>query len=934
MDELPTLEDPVLAGQLRRVASASQYFVRIARQHPETLAGLLDDGDLRRVYAEGDMPRALAASLEGCDDNDDFDRRLRRFRQREMLRILWRDFNRVADTMETTRDTSRLAEACIAAAQDWWHRQLAEMHGRPRDPEGNPQELVVIAMGKLGAAELNLSSDVDLIFAYPRAGGTDGEDKPLSNEEYFIKLGRRLIASIDRATPEGFVFRVDMRLRPYGQSGALVLNFAAMQKYYRDQGRDWERYALIKARPITGTERDGKELMLSLRPFVYRRYIDFGAIESLREMKGMIDSEVRRRGIEDDVKLGPGGIREVEFIAQCFQIIRGGRSRALRRRKLLPVLDTLVEEGYMTGPAVEELKAAYLFLRNTEHAIQGYDDRQSQKLPSAEDARQALLVALDFPDWESFTDTLDRHRARVEHYFSELIAPAEGEAGHESRVELWPDNLEPERLVAFGFEDGERVGAALAELRDSNRRRQMQSESRERLNMFVPRLLQVCAARGDGDEALLRLLPMVQAVVRRSVYLVMLLENPDALEELVLLCAASPWIAEQLTHHPVLLEQLLDAPNLYAVPDRPALQEALRRQLARLAPDDLEANMDTLRYFKATQVLGVAASELTGRLPLMKVSDKLTFLAEVILEQALKLAWFDLVRKHGRPRRAGEADPAAAFPADTGFAILGYGKLGGIELGYGSDLDMVFIFDAAGQGVTDGERQIDNSVFYTRLGQRIIHILDTRTAMGQLYEVDMRLRPSGDSGMLVASFAAFRDYQLNTAWTWEHQALVRSRFIAGDEKLGRRCAELRREVLVRRRPEEQLREEVTRMRDKMREHLLPANASSADVFHLKHGRGGIVDIEFMVQYAVLAWSHRYPELTTWSDNIRILETLRRQGLFTRPEATALTEAYIAYRSAVHQQALQQQEEVTGDERFREERAAVRGKWEDLLGPER
>ena len=920
-----------MAAQLQRVLTGSRYCAALCQSRPQILRELLDSGDLERSYAERELSDALRSRLAACEDEAGLNSHLRCFRQRQMLRIIWRDFNRLAATLETTRDTSLLAESCINEAQRWWHAHLVKQHGEPRDSRGEAQQLIVLAMGKLGARELNLSSDVDLIFTYPAAGQTDGAGKAISNQEFFIKLGQRLIASIDQQTADGFVFRVDMRLRPYGDSGALVLNFAAMEEYYQDQGRDWERYALIKARPISGCERAGRFLLESLRPFIYRRYIDFGAIESLRDMKAMIGAEVRRRGLQEDVKLGPGGIREIEFIAQCFQLIRGGRSASLRRRELIPVLDALAAESCLPARAVAELKSAYLFLRDTEHAIQAYDDKQTQALPAAEAARAALLVALGFADWAEFRQCLDGHRARVSAHFAALIAPATGTADAPQEEAAWPHQLEPELLGQQGFADGEAAAAALLELRDSARLRHLQAEGRARLDQFMPRLLRACGEHVNSNLVLQRLLPLVQAVARRSAYLVLLMENPRALEELIQLCGASLWIAEQLSRNPVLLDELLDTRNLYSAANRTALREELQQQLARLAPDDLEANMEALRYFKSAQMLRIAASEVTGRLPLMQVSDKLSFLAEVIIEQALGLAWQDLTARYGEPQAAATDESEVSLSAARGFAVLGYGKLGGIELGHGSDLDLVFVYDAADRGVTDGARPIDNSVFYTRLGQRLIHILDTRTAMGQLYEVDMRLRPSGESGLLSASFKAFRDYQENRAWTWEHQALVRARFVAGDARLGRRCAEVRKRVLAAKRDERALQREVVAMRQKMREHSLPAAARDDKSFHLKQGRGGIVDIEFLVQFAVLAWSQHYPALTTWSDNIRILETLQQEALFSSEESQLLTDAYIAYRSAAHLQALQQQQGIVEAAAFAGQRRAVQASWERLLG---
>ena len=915
------LDDGAVAGQLARVLACSPFVADLARRKPAMLLDLLQGGQLQRSLEEA----AFRAELRGmlAAEGAELVPVLRHYRQRHMLRIVWRDFCRLADTLETVRDTSLLAEASIAEALEVSQAAQEQRFGVPRGrASGERQQLIVLAMGKLGARELNVSSDIDLIFAYPEAGATDGGKRPISNEEFFIKVGQAVINALDQVTAEGFVFRVDMRLRPYGESGALVHNFAALEEYYQDQGRDWERYALIKARPVTGDPERAAQLMDALRPFVYRRYVDFGVIESLRGMKQMISAEVRRRGLQEDVKLGHGGIREVEFIAQCFQLIRGGRDLGLQQRELLNVLEECAVLGCLPREAVEELRAAYLFLRDSEHAIQGYADKQTQALPQDTLARQAMATVMGFGDWDEYLQALERHRSRVALHFEGLIAPPEEESVEQAVEELplWGEGLCAEALAALGYREPEQSLERLLQLQGSTRVITLQAEGRARLEQFMPQLVRACAEADDPDLALERVLPLVVAVLRRSAYLVLLLENPPALDELVTLCAASPWIADQISRHPVLLDELLDRANLYSAPDKGLLQDELRQQVARLAVDDLEAQMEALRYFKASHILRVAASELSGRLPLMKVSDKLTWIAEVIVEQVLAVAWADLTKKYGEPARAGSG---------YGFSVFGYGKLGGIELGYGSDLDLVFVCDGA-QGSTDGERSIHNTVFYTRLGQRMIHILETRTSLGQLYEVDMRLRPSGESGMLVTTVQGFRNYQQESAWTWEHQALVRARFVAGDPEVAAEVEAIRRDVLCQARDPAEVAREVQKMRARMREHLLPNEQAREGEFHLKQGRGGIVDIEFMVQYGVLAWSHREPELARWSDNVRILEALGQAGLFEQQECDTLTEAYLAYRSAAHQLALQHQPDIVPADRFADLRAAVSAQWERLF----
>ncbi len=915
------LADEQLAQQLPRVLACSPFVADLARRKPELLLQFCESDELRGPLAESFYRDALLRQL--TEEGADLAVVLRRFRAQHQMRIVWRDLCRLADTQETVRDAARLADAAISLALHFIQAELEARFGVPRGREsGEPQSLIVLAMGKLGAHELNVSSDIDLIFVFPEAGTTDRDDRAVSNAEFFTKVGQNLIAALNQVTAEGFVYRVDMRLRPYGDSGALVHNFQALEEYYQDQGRDWERYALIKARPVTGDAQRTQELMHMLRPFVYRRYIDFGVIDSLRSMKQMITSEVERRGLQGNVKLGRGGIREVEFIGQCFQLIRGGRDLGLQQRELLVVLKECVALGCLPPEAVRELTAAYFFLRDTEHAIQGYEDKQTQELPTEPLPQLALAVAMEFADWESFLAALNAHRERVASHFDELIAPPEDEAPTPRHERLpWGDDLQESTLAQLGYAQPAASLAALQELQDNPRVAMMQAEGRERYEQFMPQLLRACAEVEHPDLALQRVLPLVAAVVRRSAYLALLLENPPALMELVSLCGASPWIAEAMSTNPVLLDELLDRASLYAPPDKDLLRDELRLQVLRLDPEDLEAQMDTLRYFKASHVLRVAASEVAGRLPLMKVSDKLTFIAEVILEHVIDVAWHDLTVKYGEPRRASQG---------SGFAVYAYGKLGGIELGYGSDLDLVFIYDADASGATSGERSIDNAVFYTRLGQRMIHIMETRMSMGQLYEVDMRLRPSGDSGMLVSTLQGFRSYQQDSAWTWEHQALVRARFVAGDPVLATQVDAVREEILCLPRNEAELAREVQAMRNKMCKHLLSEKRPEEGEFHLKQGPGGIVDIEFMVQYAVLAWSHREPELARWSDNVRILETLGQTGLFEQPECEALTQAYLAYRSAAHQLSLQQQSGVVPEERFAAQRRAVTAKWQQLF----
>ncbi len=908
--------------ECQRLFFLSDYALAQLRRRPEWLAGL------RMDEAPVDWARRVEAAVAEPGSEADFMRRLRDCRQQAMLDWLLRDVNDRVGVADLTRELSCFADAAIAAALHYAGTELKAVHGEPVGEEsGQPQQLCVIAMGKLGAGELNLSSDIDLIFTYPEAGETTGP-RVISNQEFFVRLGQKIVHLLDTVTEDGFVFRVDMRLRPWGDGSAMASSFSAMETYYERHGREWERYALIKARVCAGDVARGQELMQTLRPFVFRRYLDFGAFESLREMKSMIEREVRRSGMDNNIKLGRGGIREVEFIAQAFQLIRGGVDKRLQQRELLPVLQLLGETGLLPETAVVALREAYLFLRRVEHRIQGMHDRQTQELPTAADEQWRLAASLGFTGWPAFMTTLEHHRTAVDaHFRNVIVAREDGNDEAAAGVALWSavDEELPSLLRAQKFKEPEASAALLLDLRGGRQIRVLQSVGRERLDKLMPLLLQECARHEEPDVALSRCLPLVESVLRRSAYMMLLVENPAALKRLVDLCAASPWIAEELTRYPVLLDELLNAQTLFAPPQKHEIEAELRQVLVRLPEDDLEAQMEALRIFKKGQVLRVAASDITGTLPLMKVSDYLTWLAEAVLEEVLWLAWRGLTARHGRPVRAD------GLPCDPDFIVVGYGKLGGLELGYGSDLDLVFVHDGSPDGETDGERPIDNASFFARLGQKIIAMLTTATAAGQIYEVDMRLRPSGNAGMLVSSLRAFRLYQEETAWTWEHQALVRARVVAGDPRLATAFEAERHLILEKLRDLPQLRQEVVEMRDKMRGHLSSeAPGKKGQGFDLKQDRGGIVDIEFMVQYAVLAWAHENPELTRYPDNVRILEGLANRGLLPSDAAAGLRDAYLQYRARGHRLALSQREAKVSDDEFQPERALVSHWWNELL----
>ncbi len=921
--------DEALRAETRRVLALSDFVAQNLQRDGGMLADLVESNDLFSSYDPLQYAISLQDYLANCEDEKQLGELLRKFRRREMVRIAWRDLTGRADMVETTADLSHLADACIDGALNLLYDWQCKTRGTPMSADGVPQRLVVIGMGKLGAYELNFSSDVDLIFCYDQDGETQGARRSIDNQEFFIKLGQALIRTLDANTAYGFVFRVDMRLRPFGEASALAVSFDAMENYYQVHGREWERYAMIKARVVAGDKGAGAELMARLKPFVFRKYVDYGAFESLREMKGMIAREVKRKGMEDNVKLGAGGIREVEFIGQAFQLIRGGREPTLQQRRILTILEALRGFNMLPDFVVDELVTAYIFLRDTEHRIQEWAEQQTHMLPSEEEGQARLACGMGFESWAEFEPVLRKQMRLVHEHFNQVFAAPQTEHAESDEQDLtgiWQGSMDSEQalttLQGLGFKEGEEMVRLLGQLRDGRSVRALSAQARMRVDHLMPLLLGAVAQAREPDEVLRRLLLLIEAIGRRSAYIALLVENPMALSQLVRLCGASPWIASHLSRFPQLLDELLDPRTLYTPPKRDELANEVRQRLMHIDAEDLEAQMEALRHIKQAHVLRVAAADVMEAVPLMVVSDHLTDIAEVMVGAAFDLAWRHMVARHGRPESCDER------VCDTGFAIIAYGKMGGFELGYGSDLDIVFLHSKESEGkYTGGEKPLDNAVFYARLGQRMIHILNTRIAAGELYEIDTRLRPSGASGLLVSSVDAFGDYQREQAWTWEHQALCRARFINGDAGIATAFNTVRREIITAERDQAKLRDEVREMREKMRDNL---SRDSGELFDLKQGHGGMADIEFMVQYHLLAYSHQYPELIDHSDNIRQLEALARVGLLSAEEVETLINAYRGYRARGHRLVLQEQKAVVSREEFVAEREAVAAMWQRIM----
>ncbi len=884
-----------LLQSIPKVWCSSEFVTESCTRKPELLVDLVNSGDLDSFYSEQTYQTKLA-NLEIADEIE-LMTKLRQFRCREMVRIAWRDLAGWADLAETLMDLSLLADACIQYALAFLNQQACELRGTPMLADGNPQQIVVLGMGKLGAYELNYSSDIDLIFAYPEEGELP-DRKSTSYGEFFTRLCQKLVKVLDDITVDGFVFRTDIRLRPFGDSGAVIMTFDGMENYYLTQAREWERYAMIKARQVAGDFRMGAQLMAMLKPFVYRRYLDYGAFEELRGLKLQITQELKRKDRMENIKLGPGGIREIEFIGQAFQLIRGGHEKTLQTRGILDVLSILSRLKLLPQVDADQLSHSYRFLRRVENHIQQYQDRQTHDLPTSEQARLILAYSLDFEDWYSFKSELDSVRAVVQSVFDQVFAVSKQQNKDEMSQKIWSCVADDEELLglleSYGFRHTDGTLKAIKDFKLSTALRRMTTKGAGIVDRLMPQLIESAQLVDNPDETLVRLVKLFEAVAGRNVYLALLSENPGALIQLIRLASASTWICDYLALYPVLFDELLDTRTLYEPLKRGDLNQQLKALLAAIDIDDLEAVMIALRQFKHLNILRVAAADIMGAIPIMVVSDYLTYIAECIVENVIERTWLMLTEKHGFPPGTNNDN--------INFAVIGFGKLGGIELGYGSDLDLVFLYDCPdGNAMTTGERPLSCSQFYGRLGLKIRHILDSKMLSGILYEVDLRLRPSGDSGLLVTHINTHEDYLKNQAWTWEHQALVRGRFIAGDLRLKAQYEAIRHRILSLTRDEIQLKTEVRDMREKMR---TAHDTKEANKFDLKQSKGGIADIEFIVQFGVLANAATHAALTTYTDNVRLLEGLAQQGFITQPEVAILKTAYCAYRDTGHKQVLQ------------------------------
>jgi [glutamine synthetase] adenylyltransferase / [glutamine synthetase]-adenylyl-L-tyrosine phosphorylase len=915
------LPEPYRAA-LPRLVAASEFAASVSIQDPRSLEWFSAHAADTSAAANADY-EARAAAAPTIEEAQFV---LREWRRRAMLRIAWRDIAGIAAVAETLQAVSEFADAAVRAAAKAAELHLLPVFGGPHRSHESSSPFIVLGMGKLGGRELNFSSDIDLIFLFSEAGETSGP-RVIDNEEYFSRLGREVIRLLDERNSDGFVFRVDMRLRPFGESGPLVVSLGALEDYLQQHGRDWERYAWIKARAIVGAEAYRPAYDEFVRPFVYRRYLDFGVFESLRNMKALIVREVSRRDLDHHLKLGKGGIREVEFIVQSMQLVRGGSDRRLQNAALLEVLPLLARSKLMSVESIEELTDAYLDLRKAENALQMMRDQQTHTLPDDRLDRARLALSMGFDDWAETAARIESAIQKVAAQFDALLFGAPDEQRrHDDTGAVWLDSDDAridEELTNVGFPAAEiaAVSAMLEAYRHAAPYRRLDEAGHRRLYVILARLLESAARHGAPAIVVQRVLRVLEAIGTRASYLALLKEQPSALDRLIEVCAISGFLSRQIADFPLLLDELIDAKAFDELPSRRGFILELAARTERMSPDDPERQVETLRQFQKVAVFAVALADLTGRLPLMRVSDRLTDIAELIIQCCMELAWQQMTQMYGTPH-CGE-EPGSLRPVVV--AVAGYGKLGGLELGYTSDLDLVFLHDSAGAiQLTDGDRPLDNGIFFLRLGQRIVHLLTMHSAAGRLYEVDMRLRPNGKGGFLMTGIDAFERYQQADAWTWEHQALLRARAVAGNPGLCEAFEAVRRRTLSAAVRRDTLRADVLEMRLRMRRELSQPDAGHFDI---KQDAGGIADIEFLVQYWVLASAQAHPELLTYTDNIRQLEGLAAVGVVGEATAAWLREAYIGYRTVLHHLSLEAEgERIVAAAPYAETRGRLREIW--------
>ena len=920
--------------QLSHLFHGSRYAERVLTRHPDWCKWL---ADVAAAPATATVAALLAQIEPNVLDTELLDTKLRYARQQTMLAIMLRDLNGLANFNEVATAISLFADGVVALAYRA-HQQLlmTEYQLTKRDvvKAGNEHDLMIIGMGKLGGLELNVSSDIDLIFVYPADGAASATK---SWHEFHSQLGKRIIRTLDHVSDNGFVFRVDMRLRPYGASGPLVTSLATLADYFVKQARPWERYAWLKARALTGFSENIRALNQLIQPFVYRRYHDYAAIDEMRGLHAQIRAEAVKRGKEDDIKVGAGGIREVEFIAQLHQLIRGGRDSALQTRSTREALRQLAQQHILPATNVEALNKAYHFLRNLEHRLQYLDDQQTQMLPTNDADKQLIARGMGEHTWQDFVAKLNLNRSVVTAAFEDAFQREEISRGDsiairgENATSRQAESTKTKGAISTGVSSNNMLKApadkglfhlynstahAAITARhntwcNSSRLLNLSPKLSARLSALIPRTIAAAAAVDTSPRTLFRLWDVIEAIDKRETYLALLVEYPEALNRLTRIAYKSAWAAEFVRRHPILLDELVSSTSTTAINwahERTELQTA-----CDAASGDTEQQYELLRHAKQILTLKLNIADIEGRISVMSLSDELSALADVLLDVTLVLAWRAL------NAQSSPVITANNWQAPQGFAIIGYGKLGSKELGYASDLDLVFLYD---DNIDASQEK------FAKLAQRLSSWLNTMTRGGVLYDTDLRLRPDGAAGLLVSSLTAFRDYQLRRAWVWEHQALTRARFCAGDTALTSSFEQIRHDVLATQRNNKTLKKDINEMRNKMRAD----KKDKSDSLNLKHTKGGIVDVEFIVQFIILAYAHEHLELLKNLGNHALLTRAAALGILDEDLAANVGKAFLAYRERQHFARTNNESETwIGVDELAEERRAVVAVWGALLG---
>jgi len=888
---------------LGKVWACSDFVARNCIRYPKMFYQLLDDG-FTSARSMDDYRVRVQQALTAVKDEDGLMESLRLLRQQEMMRIAWRDLEQLVDVPVILQELTDFAEAVVSLTLQYFEQQQAEVFGMPLDADGEPQSLLVFAMGKMGGGELNFSSDIDLIFVFPEDGETPGP-RHTSHYEFYLAVIRKLVKVLDVATADGFVYRVDTRLRPFGQSGPMAMSFAGIEQYYQSQGRDWERYAMIKARLIAGRDSDKKYLQSMLTPFVYRRYLDFSMLDSIREMKSMIDAQMKRKQMVNNIKLGPGGIREIEFIGQTLQLIRAGREPELRERSLIKVLTLLAEKKYLQADEVSSLIQAYWFLRKLENRLQMQRDMQTHTLPDDEISQQRLCLAMDVEDWSELLAQLSNQQKTVDHVFHNLVSheDEQPQVAASAFILFWSAPIEDETdsvsdyLTASGYGNADEIVKLLLHLRSQAQIKRLTGDTSRLLTKLMESLLLKIVDYPEQVKLLERVCRIIKALAGRKVYISLLYEYPAIQLQMLTLCSVSDWFTERLVKYPILLDSLLSTAEVFR--QQYDVKQLLDLELARIDSDntgaDLELIMDRLRQFKRQTVFTVAMLDVFYEEPVEAVSDQLTELADVLLEKILSYSWQAMCERYGEPGCI--IDGELVKPS---MSIVAYGKMGGNELAYDSDLDIIFLHNSEGEKqYTSGDKSIDNQNFFARVAQRVIHFLNTRTYSGILYEADTRLRPNGQSGLMVSSIAAFEVYQQEKAWVWEHQALIRARFVTGNALIEQEFDRIRSSVLRQQQDTAVILKEVVKMREKMRKHL----TNQAAEFDVKQDAGGLVDIEFMTQAGVLLHAAQHAECIQHTATLELIRELSKVDWYSESESADISHAYRYFRKLKNWQNL-------------------------------